>query len=227
MNDGDRIGIVGRNGDGKSMPAGFAHQCGVPGFRPRVTRWSGLWVGALSRTNTLDSRHTVGWTLVGDQSERQWASNPHIRGLVDGLVSDIGCDTTVATLFGRQRRRVQLVGDRDYDRAGRHRSPAARASVHPNAPARRNRIPQQTRAWTPARSPYAHHQPPGSRASASVARQAGITSVGALREGRPKLLRLAIQNALEKSPTRLGRRSIGSSDVGRVQECAEAAAIEN
>jgi len=107
VNDGARIGIVGRNGDGKSSLLGLLTgqvqpDCG------RVTRRSGLRVSALSQADTLDPDHTVGWTLVGDQPEHQWAGDARIRDVVGGLVSDIDWDATVATLSGGQRRRVQL-----------------------------------------------------------------------------------------------------------------------
>ncbi|BBY20818.1 ABC transporter ATP-binding protein [Mycobacterium stomatepiae] len=107
VNDGARIGIVGRNGDGKSSLLRL-----LSGeLRPnsgRVTRRSGLRVGALSQADTLDPVHTVGWTLVGDQPEHQWAGDPRIRDVVGGLVSDIAWDATTSTLSGDQRRRVQL-----------------------------------------------------------------------------------------------------------------------
>jgi ABC transport system ATP-binding/permease protein len=107
VNDGARIGIVGRNGDGKSSLLGLL----TGQLRPdagRVTRRSGLRVSALSQADTLDPDRTVGWTLVGDQPEHQWAGDARIRDVVAGLVSDIGWDATVATLSGGQRRRVQL-----------------------------------------------------------------------------------------------------------------------
>jgi ATPase subunit of ABC transporter with duplicated ATPase domains len=107
VNDGARIGIVGRNGDGKSSLLGLL----TGQLRPdagRVTRRSGLRVSALSQADTLDADRTVGWTLVGDQPEHQWAGDARIRDVVGGLVSDIGWDATVATLSGGQRRRVQL-----------------------------------------------------------------------------------------------------------------------
>jgi ATP-binding cassette subfamily F protein uup len=107
VNDGARIGIVGRNGDGKSSLLGLL----TGQLRPnagRVTRRSELRVSALSQADTLDPDHTVGWTLVGDQPEHQWAGDPRIRDVVGGLVSDIGWDATIATLSGGQRRRVQL-----------------------------------------------------------------------------------------------------------------------
>jgi ABC transport system ATP-binding/permease protein len=116
VTDGDRIGIVGRNGDGKSSLLGLL----TGQVRPdsgRVTRRSGLRVGALSQADTLDSASTVGWTLVGDRPEHEWAGDPRIRDVVGGLVADISWDATVGTLSGGQRRRIQLaallVGDWD------------------------------------------------------------------------------------------------------------------
>ena len=107
VNDGARIGIVGRNGDGKSTLLGLL----IGQVRPdsgRVTRRSGLRVSALSQADTLDPGRTVGWTLVGDQPEHQWAGDPRVRDVVAGLVSDIDWGATVSTLSGGQRRRVQL-----------------------------------------------------------------------------------------------------------------------
>lgn len=107
VNDGARIGIVGRNGDGKSSLLRLLTGQQQPDAG-RVTRRSGLRVGALSQADTLDPDHTVGWTLVGDAAEHQWAGDPRGRDVVAGLVSDIAWDATVATLSGGQRRRVQL-----------------------------------------------------------------------------------------------------------------------
>jgi ABC transport system ATP-binding/permease protein len=107
VNDGARIGIVGRNGDGKSSLLGLL----TGQLRPdtgRVTRRSGLRVSALSQADTLAPDRTVGWTLVGDQPEHQWAGDARVRDVVGGLVSDIDWDATVSTLSGGQRRRVQL-----------------------------------------------------------------------------------------------------------------------
>jgi ABC transport system ATP-binding/permease protein len=107
VNDGARIGIVGRNGDGKSSLLGLL----TGPLRPdagRVTRRSGLRVSALSQADTLDPDRTVGRTLVGDQPEHQWAGDARVREVVGGLVSDIDWDATISTLSGGQRRRVQL-----------------------------------------------------------------------------------------------------------------------
>jgi ABC transport system ATP-binding/permease protein len=107
VSDGDRIGIVGRNGDGKSSLLDLL----TAQLRPdagRVTQRSGLRVGALSQADILDSESTVGWTLVGDRADHEWAGDPRIRDVVSGLVSDIGWNAVIGTLSGGQRRRVQL-----------------------------------------------------------------------------------------------------------------------
>jgi ABC transport system ATP-binding/permease protein len=107
VNDGARVGIVGRNGDGKSSLLGLL----TGQLRPdsgRVTQRGGLRVSALSQADNLDPGHTVGWILVGDQAEHQWAGDARVRDVVGGLVSDISWDAAVGTLSGGQRRRVQL-----------------------------------------------------------------------------------------------------------------------
>ncbi len=116
VNEGDRVGIVGRNGDGKSSLLQLLAGRMSPGGG-RVTRRSGLRVGMLDQADTLTPGHTLGWTLVGDAADHEWASKPRIRDVIDGLVPDIGWDADVAGLSGGQRRRAQLaallVGDWD------------------------------------------------------------------------------------------------------------------
>lgn len=116
VNDGDRIGIVGRNGDGKSSLLGML----TGRIRPdagRVTRRGGLQVGALEQADTLDPAATVGYALVGDRPDHEWAGDPKVRDVVAGLVSDLDWNAPVSTLSGGQRRRVQLaellIGDWD------------------------------------------------------------------------------------------------------------------
>jgi ATPase subunit of ABC transporter with duplicated ATPase domains len=107
ISDGDRIGIVGRNGDGKSSLLDLLTDQVRP-HAGRVTQRSGLRVGALSQVDILDSDSTVGWTLVGDRADHEWAGDPRIRDVVSGLVSDIEWNAAIGTLSGGQRRRVQL-----------------------------------------------------------------------------------------------------------------------
>ncbi len=107
VNDGARIGIVGRNGDGKSSLLRLLAGAATPDSG-RVTRRTGLRVGLLDQADTLDPDRTLGATLVGDQADHEWASDPRIRDVVDGLVSDIAWDAAVSELSGGQRRRAQL-----------------------------------------------------------------------------------------------------------------------
>lgn len=116
INEGDRIGIVGRNGDGKSSLMGLLSGRIEPDSG-RVTRRGGVRVGALEQTDTLDDAATVGHSIVGDRPEHEWAGDPKVRDVIAGLVSDLDWSALVGTLSGGQRRRVALaallVGDFD------------------------------------------------------------------------------------------------------------------
>ncbi|STZ82127.1 ABC transporter--like protein [Mycolicibacterium aichiense] len=107
VNEGDRIGIVGRNGDGKSSLLSMLTGQLSPNSG-RVTRRTGIHVGALDQSDTLDGASTVGHVLVGDLADHEWAGDPKVRDVVGGLVADIAWDALVSTLSGGQRRRVQL-----------------------------------------------------------------------------------------------------------------------
>lgn len=107
VNEGDRIGIVGRNGDGKSSLLSMLTGQLTPNSG-RVTRRTGVHVGALDQSDTLDDASTVGHVLVGDLADHEWAGDPKVRDVVGGLVADIAWDALVSTLSGGQRRRVQL-----------------------------------------------------------------------------------------------------------------------
>ncbi len=107
VSEGDRIGIVGRNGDGKSSLLGMLSGRIEPNDG-KVNRRGGIRVGALEQTDTLDDDSTVGHAIVGDRDEHTWAGDQRIRGIITGLVADIGWDATIGTLSGGQRRRVAL-----------------------------------------------------------------------------------------------------------------------
>ena len=107
VDDGDRIGIVGRNGDGKSSLMGMLTGAISPDGG-RVTRRGGLRVGALDQADVLDDEATVAEVLVGGRAEHEWAGDARVRDVVAGLVADIGWQAPVGTLSGGQRRRVQL-----------------------------------------------------------------------------------------------------------------------
>ena len=116
INEGDRIGIVGRNGDGKSSLLGMLAGRITPDAG-RVTRRNGVRMALLDQADTLDDSRTVGQTVVGDRVEHEWAGDARVRDVIAGLVPDVPWDAHVGTLSGGQRRRVALaallVGDWD------------------------------------------------------------------------------------------------------------------
>jgi ATP-binding cassette subfamily F protein uup len=107
VDEGDRIGIVGRNGDGKSTLMALLAQRLKPDSG-RVTVRSGVRIGYLDQSDVLDEEHTVGEAVVGDIPEHEWASEPKIRDVVSGLLGDLDWNAPVPSLSGGQRRRVAL-----------------------------------------------------------------------------------------------------------------------
>ena len=107
INEGDRIGIVGRNGDGKSTLMKILAGRLEPDSG-RVTARGGTRIGYLDQSDVLNDSHTAGYALVGDTPEYEWASQPRIRDVIAGLVSDLPWDAPVSSLSGGQRRRVAL-----------------------------------------------------------------------------------------------------------------------
>ena len=107
LNEGDRIGVVGRNGDGKSTLMKILAGRLEPDSG-RVTVRGGTRIGYLDQSDVLDDDHTVGYAIVGDTPEYEWASQARIRDVISGLVSDLPWDAPVSSLSGGQRRRVAL-----------------------------------------------------------------------------------------------------------------------
>ena len=107
VNEGDRIGIVGRNGDGKSsLMAMLAGR--LEPIAGKVTTRRGLRVGVLDQADTLDATLTVARAVVGHAPEHEWAGDPKVRDVIAGLLADVPSDGVVGDLSGGQRRRVSL-----------------------------------------------------------------------------------------------------------------------
>lgn len=116
LNDGDRIGVVGRNGDGKSTLLRLLAGTLEPDSG-RVTRRGGIRLGMLDQADELHSERSVHEVVIGDIDEHVWAGDPKVRDVIAGLIADIPWEARVDDLSGGQRRRVALaallIGDWD------------------------------------------------------------------------------------------------------------------
>ncbi len=107
ISEGDRIGIVGRNGDGKSSLLALLTGSLEPNSG-RVTRRGGIRFGVLSQQDNLDYDLTVAENIVGQTPEHEWAGDARARDIIAGLVLDLDWHGGVARLSGGQKRRVAL-----------------------------------------------------------------------------------------------------------------------
>ena len=105
--EGDRIGIVGVNGDGKSTLLSVLAGTVEPD-EGRVTHRRDLAVGVLGQRDALDGGSSVKHAVVGDLPEYEWAASSRVREILDGLIADVPWDAKVSELSGGQRRRVDL-----------------------------------------------------------------------------------------------------------------------
>ncbi len=116
IDEGDRIGVVGRNGDGKSTLLRLLARTRTPD-EGRVTVRGGVRVGVLSQQDEATADTTVRHRVVGDRQEYEWASDPSIREVISGLLDEIDLESPLTSLSGGQLRRVHLaellVGDWD------------------------------------------------------------------------------------------------------------------
>ncbi len=110
---GDRIGIVGRNGGGKTTLLRTLAGLVVPDDG-RVLRTGGTTVGLVSQTDDLPGT-TVRDALVGDAADHEWASDPAVRDVMAGLLGDVdasfyrdGLQTPIAAMSGGELRRLAL-----------------------------------------------------------------------------------------------------------------------
>ncbi len=107
INEGDRIGVVGRNGDGKSTLLNLLAKRLEPN-QGQVTHRGGIRIGVLDQSDVIDPGLNIGQAVVGDTPEHVWASDPRVRDVIAGLLNDLDWSKQVAELSGGQRRRVAL-----------------------------------------------------------------------------------------------------------------------
>jgi ATPase subunit of ABC transporter with duplicated ATPase domains len=107
VQDGDRIGIVGRNGDGKSTLIKLFARIQEPDTG-QITKRGDVRVGLLDQFDQFAPTETVSHVVVGDMPEHEWAGNSKIRDIFQGLLKDFDFNQKVSELSGGQRRRVAL-----------------------------------------------------------------------------------------------------------------------
>jgi ABC transport system ATP-binding/permease protein len=107
VDEGDRIGIVGRNGDGKSSLLSLLAGRLQPDSG-RVTMRRGTTIGMLDQSDTQDPERSVADAVVGTVDEHEWAGDARIRDIIEGLLSSVPWDAILGELSGGQRRRVAL-----------------------------------------------------------------------------------------------------------------------
>src|SRR6478735_798618 len=114
VNTGERIGVVGRNGDGKTTLISV-----LTGTEPadlgRVTPVGGLHTGILAQADSFTAGTTLRALVVGDRPEHEWAGDPRVRDVFSGLLGGLdaasypeGLDTVVDGMSGGERRRAAL-----------------------------------------------------------------------------------------------------------------------
>jgi ABC transport system ATP-binding/permease protein len=104
---GERAGVVGRNGDGKTTLLRVLSKL-EPADAGRVTHNRDLRIGVLDQGDELDPDLTVGRAVLGDAATHTWASDPRTRAVMEHLLARVDLDATVGTLSGGERRRASL-----------------------------------------------------------------------------------------------------------------------
>ncbi len=114
VNAGDRIGIVGLNGGGKSTLLKLIGGIEQPD-RGQVTQVGGLHLATIAQADELDGSKSVRDQLVGGRADHEWAGDARFRTVLDGLLGGVaisrfpqGLDTLVGPLSGGERRRIAL-----------------------------------------------------------------------------------------------------------------------
>ncbi|MCX4847483.1 ABC-F family ATP-binding cassette domain-containing protein [Streptomyces sp. NBC_00893] len=114
VSEGDRIGVVGRNGDGKTTLIRMLAKL-EEADSGRVTHNGGLRLGVLTQHDSLDPQATIRHEVIGDLADHEWAGSAKIRDVLTGLFGGLalpgfehGLDTVIAPLSGGERRRIAL-----------------------------------------------------------------------------------------------------------------------
>ena len=104
---GDVVGVVGRNGDGKTTLLQVLTGVREPDSG-RVVRTGATSIGYLRQAEDIETTATVRDAIVGGQPDHVWAAQAHTRTVVEHLLGEVELDTPLHRLSGGERRRVGL-----------------------------------------------------------------------------------------------------------------------
>ncbi|HQR27584.1 MAG TPA: ABC-F family ATP-binding cassette domain-containing protein [Nocardioides sp.] len=104
---GERVGVVGRNGDGKTTLLEVMAGLEEPDAG-RVSHTRGLHIGFLHQGDALDDTHSVREAVLGGRADHEWAADPATREVVEELLGGVTLDRSVLGLSGGERRRCSL-----------------------------------------------------------------------------------------------------------------------
>ncbi|WP_350281322.1 ABC-F family ATP-binding cassette domain-containing protein [Kribbella sp. HUAS MG21] len=104
---GERIGVVGRNGDGKSTLLQVLARREEPDSG-RITHNRDLRLGYLGQADDLDPGQTVLHAVLGDVETYTWAADPRARSVMEHLLGEVDHQALVGSLSGGERRRASL-----------------------------------------------------------------------------------------------------------------------
>ena len=110
--ESERIGVVGRNGGGKSTLMKV-----IAGLEPadsgRVTKSTWAKVGYLNQSDSASSTTSVRDLIVGSKKTHEWASDSGVREILSGLFGGYSAeilDRPYSSLSGGEKRRVGIAG---------------------------------------------------------------------------------------------------------------------
>ncbi|MEV0530254.1 ABC-F family ATP-binding cassette domain-containing protein [Kitasatospora sp. NPDC050463] len=114
VSEGDRIGVVGRNGDGKTTLIRMLAKLEEPDGG-RITHAGGVEMAVLTQHDSLDPKATIRHEVIAGRADHEWLGDSRIRDIIEGLFGGLdlpgfadGLDTVIGPLSGGERRRIAL-----------------------------------------------------------------------------------------------------------------------